>query len=108
MSPLPIDDGIGDQWNLVELTYTLFVGDCGHSTGGYHGAGVKEIQKWWIFDSGTHWRVCIDGIGNSPFIHVRAKTRFYCRNHTKNYFCSTLRAGGARAAESGVEKLLPA
>ncbi len=42
----------------------LVCGDCGHSTGGYHGAGVKEIQKWWIFDSGTHWRVCIDGIGN--------------------------------------------
>ena len=30
MSPLPIGDGIGDQWNLVELTYPLFVGDCGH------------------------------------------------------------------------------
>jgi hypothetical protein len=29
----------------VELTYTLFVGDCDHSTGGYHGAGVKEIQR---------------------------------------------------------------
>jgi hypothetical protein len=48
-----IDDGIGDQWNLVELTYPLFVGDCGHSTGANHGAGVKEIQKWWILDSGT-------------------------------------------------------
>jgi len=34
--------------------------------------------------------VRIDGISDSPFIHVRAKTRFYCRNHTKNYFCSTL------------------
>jgi hypothetical protein len=32
LSPLPIGDGIGDQWNLVELTYPLFVGDCGHRT----------------------------------------------------------------------------
>ena len=68
----------------------LVCGDCGHSTGGYHGAGVKEIQKWWIFNSGTRQRVRIDGISNSPFIHVRAKTRFYSRNHTKHYELTTL------------------
>jgi hypothetical protein len=44
--------------------------------------------------------VCIDGISNSPFIHVRAKTRFYCRNHTKNYFCSTLTPPAQKISES--------
>ena len=57
-----IYDGMGDQWNLSALTYSLFVGDCdGHSTGGCHGA-VKEIHVWWIFDSGT---LCI-GFHDQP------------------------------------------
>jgi hypothetical protein len=44
---------MGDQWNLAALTYSLFVGDCVAIVPEAVVVRVKEIQKWWIFDSGT-------------------------------------------------------
>jgi hypothetical protein len=87
-----IDDGMGDQWNLAALTYSLFVGDCdGHSTGGCHGAGERDPEVV-DFDSGIVLvSECV--LTESVITHkVREKTRFYSRNHTKNYFCLFLPA----------------
>ncbi len=33
-----IEDGIGDQCNREEMSYLMYVGNCGHSRGGHHGA----------------------------------------------------------------------
>ena len=39
-----IDDGIGGRFILAALGNSTFVGNCGHSSGGYHGR--VEIEDW--------------------------------------------------------------
>ena len=40
-----INDGIGGRFILAALGYSTFVGNCGRSSGGYHGAGWNRVES---------------------------------------------------------------
>ena len=44
-----IDNDIGRHLSTAELTCWMVVGNCGHSIGGHHGAGVNESKSDGLF-----------------------------------------------------------
>eukprot|EP00985_Skeletonema_marinoi_P023992 scaffold16338_cov129-Skeletonema_marinoi.AAC.1 len=46
-----IGNNNGVHFSTAELAYWMVVGNCGHSTGGHHGAGVNESKSGGLFDS---------------------------------------------------------